>query len=142
MRGARCVVLHLTRARCRPENQDVVIWRAAAAWTAVAAVAVGVSACGSDSNTRQIAALDAAQRNATQTCSKAGAPTGFDGATLAKTVVVDLRWAGMSPHPWDAVSPVQVVTFCYPIDAIHQSGVYLDSSGNRSTAPSASQMKH
>jgi hypothetical protein len=104
--------------------------------------ATAVAACGASDTTRQIIALSAAQTSGTQTCSKAGAPTGFDGAILAKTAVVTLRRAGVSPHPWDTVSPSLVVTFCYPTDAIQQRGVYLDSSGRRSIAPASAQMTH
>lgn len=115
------------------------IWRTALASGAVVAMTGAVAGCGPSEASRQIAALSAAQRIASQTCSKAGAPTEFDGAILAKTAALTLRRAGTSPHPWDTVSPSAVVTFCYPRDPVHQAGVYLDASGHRSVAPASSQ---
>ena len=98
-----------------------------------------VVACGPDQTSREMAALASAQRSASKTCADAGAPTGFDGATLARTAAATLRRAHMSPQPWDTAPPSEPVTFCYPIQATQDPGVYLDASGRHSAAPAGSQ---
>src|SRR5579863_2025920 len=67
-------------ATTRPMPWDVVIWRTALASAAAVAVVSGVTACGPNDASRQIAALSSAERVAPQTCAKADAPIGFTGA--------------------------------------------------------------